>query len=213
MRRIGSFSNFSSLRYALSVVVAACLAFGVSVAQASEGDLSGQRVAVLIGEGFHDGETVFPMGYLVNRGADITVIGIEEGYLQAYNSSLRMKVTHAVADISPDDFDALILPGGTGPGVLRENEEVVDFVKRFFESGKPVAAICHGPQVLVTAGVLDGRTSTGVGGIRSELEEAGAQYMDEELVIDENLITSRMPGDLPAFSKAIADALAKNQDD
>jgi len=194
--------------FVLTIGLALCLVLTASVARSSDFDLKGLKVAVLIGEGFHDGETVYPIGYLVNRGAEVTVIGIETGLLQAYNSPLRMVVNRSVTEVSPEEFDALILPGGRGPGVLRENEAAVSFVKRFFESGRPVAAICHGPQVLITAGVLGERSSTGVGSIRNELEAAGATYLDEELVVDGNLITSRVPKDLPAFSKAIAGALA-----
>jgi len=125
----------------------------------------------------------------------------------AYNSDFTITVERAVRDVSVDDFDALVLPGGEAPSVLREIPEVVEFAEEFFKSGKTVGAICHGPQVLVTAGVLEGRTCTAVGGIKQELEEAGATYVDEELVIDGNLITSRTPRDLAVFSQAIGEAI------
>ncbi len=170
------------------------------------------NVAVLVGEGFHDGEAYMPIGYLTNQGMDITVIGPQTGPVKAYNSEFTIGIERAVNDVSVGDFDALVLPGGTAPAGLREVPEVVEFAKEFFESGKPVAAICHGPQVLVTAGVLEGRTSTAVGGIQDEIEGAGATYLDEELVIDGNLITSRTPPDLDVFSKAIAQAVHESFD-
>jgi protease I len=165
--------------------------------------LRGQRVAILVGEGFHDGETFMPMAYLANRGAIVTVIGIEPGVIEAYNSDMTIRVERGVNEVSFRQFDAMILPGGKGPSVLRENEDVVNFARDFFESGRPVAAICHGPQVLVTAGVLEGKQATCIDSISSELEEAGAKYEDKPVVRDGNLITSRIPDDIPAFCKKI----------
>ena len=161
------------------------------------------NIAVLVGEGFHDGEAYMPMGYLSNRGAVMTVIGPERGEVTAYNSDFTINIQQAVTEVSINDFDALILPGGEAPAMLRENEEVVSFVRDFFETGKVVAAICHGPQVLARAGVLEGVTCTAVGGIQDELEEAGANFVDESVVVYENLITSRTPPDLYDFSRAI----------
>lgn len=169
----------------------------------------GPRVAVLVADGFHDGEAYLPIGYLTNKGAKITVIGPGAGIVKAYNSEFTISIEKAVSEVSVGDFDALIIPGGHAPGVLRENENAVAFARTFFLSGKPTAAICHGPQVLITAGVLDGKTCTGVGGIREELEAAGATYLDQPLVIDGNLITSRVPADLNDFSVAIAQAIVK----
>ena len=168
------------------------------------------NVAVLVAEGFHDGEAYMPMGYLVNRGFNVTVIGPETGIVKAYNSDFEISIEMAVASVSVDDFDALILPGGRAPATLRDIPAVVEFATEFFETGKPVAAICHGPQVLAAAGVLDGMTCSGVGSIQAELEEAGATYRDEALVIDKNLITSRVPGDLAGFSRAIELAVAES---
>ncbi len=160
-------------------------------------------IAVLVDEGFHDGEAYMPIGYLTNRGAHITVIGPEVGLVTAYNSDFTINIERAVQRVSVNDFDALILPGGHAPSRLRENDEAVSFVREFFESGKVVAAICHGPQVLITAGVMQGMNATGVEGIRDELEEAGAIYLDEAVVVHDNLITSRTPPDLYDFSLAI----------
>lgn len=183
---------------------------GERAAEVQHGDpglLQGKNIAFLITEGFHDGETMFPMGYLINHGANITVIGVEKGEYTAYNSDVTAKVAYSVDDVSPADFDALVIPGGRSPANLRKHDNVISFVREFVEAGKPTAAICHGPQVLVTAGVISGRTLTGVGGIREEITGAGARFEDVEVMVDGNLITSRTPPDLPAFSREIAQAL------
>ncbi|TVQ71025.1 MAG: type 1 glutamine amidotransferase [Balneolaceae bacterium] len=169
--------------------------------------LQGKNVAFLITEGFHDGETLFPMGYLINHGANVTVIGVAPGEYTAYNSDVTAVVTRSVNEVSPADFDALVIPGGHSPANLREHEDVISFVRAFVEAGKPTAAICHGPQVLVTAGVIEGRTLTGVGGIEDEITGAGATFEDVEVMVDGNIITSRTPPDLPAFSRQIAQSL------
>lgn len=171
------------------------------------------KIAVMVAEGFHDGEAFMPMGYLMNQGYDIVVIGPERGKVKAYNSDFTIKIEKSVSEVTPHDFDALVLPGGRGPSVLRENEEVIRFVSEFWQTGKVTAAICHGPQVLITAGLLDGRTSTGIGGIKEELEDAGVNFVDESVVVDDNLITSRMPDDLHDFSKTIAHKLKKQLKD
>ncbi len=167
------------------------------------------QIAVLVAEGFHDGEAFMPMAYLTNSGYGITVIGPARGTVKAYNSDFTINVEKAISEVVAGDFDALILPGGRGPAILRENSEVLEFVKAFWDSGKVTAAICHGPQVLISAGVLDGYTSTGTGGIQEELEAAGVNYLDQSVVIDKNLITSRMPQDLHDFTTNIVEALKK----
>lgn len=170
-----------------------------------------ENIAILVAEGFHDGEAYMPMGFLLNQGYNITVIGPERGKVKAYNSEFTINIEKAVNEVSPDDFAALILPGGKGPALLRENPDVVDFVSAFNETGKIIAGICHGPQVLITAGLVEGMTCTGVAGIQEELEEAGANYLDQPVVVDRNLITSRVPKDLYDFSKTIADKLEENK--
>ena len=165
------------------------------------------RAAVLTGKGFQDAEAYMPMGFLTNRGVDVTVIGVEPGVAAAYNSAFTIRIEHAVTEVGTDDFDVLILPGGKAPAALREHEAVVNFVRAFYESGKPVAAICHGPQLLVRAGVMNGVHATAVGSIEQELTAAGAIFEDERVVVHHHLITSRTPPDLPAFCEAIATAL------
>lgn len=167
------------------------------------------NIAVLVAEGFHDGEAYMPMGYLINNGYKITVIGPERGKVKAYNSEFTINIEKSVSEVSPDDFDALILPGGRGPAVLRENDRVIEFVKSFWNTGKVTAAICHGPQVLVTADLLKDLVLTGTGAIKEEIEQAGATYVDSTVVVTGNLITSRNPQDLNNFSTSIIEALQK----
>lgn len=167
------------------------------------------RVAVLLTEGFHDGEAYMPIGYLTNKGVLITVIGPEANEVKACNSDFTISIDKAINEVSINDFDALILPGGEAPWKLREDENVVAFAMEFFNAGKPTATICYGLQVLITADVLKGLTCTGLGKIQEEIEEAGATYVDESVVIDNNLITSRVPTDLSDFCAAIEKVLSE----
>lgn len=165
------------------------------------------RIAILVAEGFNDSETYMPIGYLINQGYEITIIGTAPGKVKAEISKFTIDIEKAVSEVSPDDFEALILPGGEGPAVLREDDKVVEFVKAFWNTGKVTAAICHGPQVLATADVLKGYTLTGYSGIKEEIENAGAIFVDSTVVVDRNLITSRNPQDLDNFSTTIVEAL------
>ncbi len=192
-----------------AIVAMLGVAFPAQTEELEAADLSGKRVAVLVGHDFHDAETLMPMAYLANRGAEVTVIGVEPAVHQAYNSEIKVRVQYGVGDVSIDDFDALVIPGGGSPDWLRQHDSVVEFAREFTEAGKIVAAICHGPQVLVTAGVLEGVQATCVGGISEELVEAGADYADEPLIVDGNIITSRVPGDIPVWNAAIENALAE----
>ncbi len=192
------------------LVVAGCEGRKAEDLIGEPGMLQGKNVAFLITEGFHDGETMFPLGYLINHGATVTVIGVERGEYKAYNSDVTAQVKRSVNEVTPADFDALVIPGGHSPANLREHEDVISFVRAFVEADKPTAAICHGPQVLVTAGVISGRTLTGVGGIKDEITGAGANFEDVEVMVDGNIITSRTPPDLPAFSRQIAQSLMES---
>ena len=197
------------LAIALGLAVAMAWAMPVDAEEMEVADLTGKHVAFLVGDGFHDLETLAPMAHLVNRGAQVTVIGVEPAVFQAYNSDVKVRIHTSVNDVSIDDFDGMVIPGGRSPAWLREHEEIVDFVREFVEAGKVVAAICHGPQVLVSAGVMDGVNATCVGGISDELTEAGANYEDAPVIRDGNIITSRIPNDLPVFNVAIEEALAE----
>lgn len=168
----------------------------------------GVRVAVLTGEGFQDAEALMPMAFLANRGAKVTVLGPERAKVKAYNSDILLMIHKAVADVAAQDFDLLVLPGGTAPDTIRASADVLKFTQEFFELGRPVAAICHGPQVLVAAGVVEGRKMTCYPGIADELREAAADYQDKEVVRDGRLITSRVPQDIPAWLSAIESMMA-----
>ena len=195
----------------IALMLAGCLAETEEKMEKPKKDVDKAKVAILVGEGFHDGEAYMPLGYLTNKGYKVVVIGPEKGIVTAYNSDFTIKIEKAVEDVSVDWFEALILPGGQAPADLRENEAVVEFVKEFFETGKTVAAICHGPQILVRAGVIEGKTATCFEGMKDEYIEANVEYVDESVVIDENLITSRTPPDLYDFSRAIAKSI-KSED-
>ncbi|WP_010539733.1 type 1 glutamine amidotransferase domain-containing protein [Dietzia alimentaria] len=176
-------------------------------------DLQGKRVAILAADGVERVELEQPREALDRAGARTEVLSIHDGEIQARKNDLdeagTFTVDGLVADASVGDYDALVLPGGTvNPDQLRVDKDAVSFVRDFVESGKPVAAICHGPWTLIEAGVATGRTLTSFPSIRTDLRNAGANVVDQEVVVDKNLITSRSPEDLPAFSDALVSQLA-----
>ena len=193
----------------MAVAMATLLVLPATPLAADEhaGPLRGKHIAFLVGEGVQDAEALVPLGYVVNRGAKVTVIGAAPGFVKAYNSDIRVYVDKAIGDVSAEDFDGLVIPGGRSPDNLRQHEAIVQFARKLTEAGKPVAAICHGPQVLVTAGVLEGKDATCFAGMADELREAGANYTDAPMIRDENIITSRLPKDLPDFCAAFEKAL------
>jgi protease I len=174
--------------------------------------LQGRRVAILAADGVEKVELEQPRGALTEEGAQVQLLSLKTGEIQARNHDLEpagsFDVDRAVSDASVGEFDALILPGGTvNPDKLRLDDSAVAFVREFVNSGKPVAAICHGPWTLVEAGVVAGRKLTSYPSIRTDLRNAGARVLDEEVVVDGNLVTSRSPSDLPAFCSAIVEQL------
>jgi protease I len=187
------------------------LMIGVKVAA----ELRGKRVAILAADGVERIEVEQPREALQQAGADTDLLSLQDGEIQARNHDLEpagtFPVDGLVAHASVDDYDALVLPGGTvNPDKLRTDEAAVRFVRDFVESGKPVAAICHGPWTLVEAGVVSGRTVTSYQSIRTDLRNAGANVVDQEVVTDGNLVTSRSPDDLPAFCNAIVETFARS---
>lgn len=166
-----------------------------------------RRVAMIIADGFEDSEVTSPLAELDAEGVEVTVIAPAVGTVTGKKGT-QVEAVATVADSTVSDFELLIVPGGTGPATLRQDTEAVAFARDFVTSGKPVASICHGPQLLVTADVIAGRTLTAVGDVQKEIEGAGATFVDEEVHVDGNLISSRVPDDLPAFNSAIKDALA-----
>jgi len=170
--------------------------------------LAGRRIAILAEEGFEDSELADPLRRMREEGAQVTVVGSEAG--RTYHGkkgmvSVRSDVS--AEDVSADDFDAVIIPGGQAPEKMRLNPAMVSLVQQMNEQGKLIASICHGVQLLISAGVARGKTATSWVGIKDDVLNAGINYVDEALVKDGNLITSRMPADLPMFNDAIVAAL------
>lgn len=175
---------------------------------ASTDTLTGKTVAILATHGVEEVELVEPRRALEKAGATVRLISPETGEIQAMekdvNAAGRHTVDLAVADTSPADFDGLILPGGTtNPDHLRQNGDAVSFVREFVNSGKPVGVICHGPWTLVEADVVRGRTLTSYPSVRTDIHNAGGTVVDDEVVVDGNLVSSRNPDDLPAFCEAV----------
>jgi protease I len=179
--------------------------------------LNGKRVAILATNGFEESELFSPRAALLAAGADVDVIAPEDDKIRAWKhqdwgKSIGVDISLEEADA--DEFDALLIPGGVmNPDHLRKNQKAVEFVRSFFESGKPIAAICHGPQLLIEAGVVDGLTLTSYSSIRTDLENAGANWVDEEVVVDRSLVTSRSPEDLPAFNDVMVTAFSTDFSD
>ena len=171
------------------------------------------KVIIIIGEGFEDSEFHLPYEHLKKAGHDIEVMGSEADVdVHGKHGSFAAHTDMDASKAYPDDYDAMIIPGGFGPDRLRTDEKIVAFVKGFVSSGKPVAAICHGPQLLIEAEEVSGRTLTSWPSVRTDLLNAGAVWVDEPVVLDNNLITSRKPDDLEQFCQAIDAALARHAD-
>jgi len=170
-----------------------------------------KRVAVIIAKNFEDVEATEPIKAIHDAGAEAVLIGIERGPVEGKKGAvLQAELTFEELDGATEaKFDALVIPGGGAPENLRIHQPAVDFTRRFVESGKPVASICHGPQLLISAKVLNGRRTTSVNKIRDDVINAGGLYEDEELIVDGNLISSRTPADLEVFNKAIVDAISR----
>jgi len=161
------------------------------------------KVAVVIAEMFEDSEYAQPAEALKKAGHEPVHIGLKSGVtVKGKKQGTPVKIDKTAPEVKVADFDALLIPGGYSPDHLRVDEQMVRFVKEFVESGKPVCAICHAPQLLITAQVLKGRKITGWKSIIQDIKNAGAEFIDQEVVEDGNLISSRSPADLPAFIRA-----------
>jgi protease I len=167
--------------------------------------LNGLRIAILVDQGFEQVELVQPREALDQAGATTQVVSPQQGQVRGWNSTdwgEKVPVDIPLENAQPDDFEALLLPGGVmNPDYLRMNPEAVAFVKAFFAAGKPVAAICHGPWTIIEAGAARGRRITSWPSLQTDLRNAGAEWVDEEVVADNNLVTSRKPDDIPAFNR------------
>ncbi len=176
-------------------------------------ELAGKRVAILATEGFEEVELTEPRKALEAAGATTEVVSLESGEIKGWKftewgDSVKVDKTVDTAEVS--DYDMLLLPGGVqNPDKLRMNNDAVEFAGDFLDSGKPVGAICHASWTLIEADVVEGRTMTSWPSLQTDLENAGAEWVDEEVQVDGNLITSRKPDDIPAFNKALIAALSK----
>ena len=175
--------------------------------------LKGRTIAALAADGFEKVELTIPLRALKTAGAKVDVVSLRRGRIRGVNLHMpasRVGVDKTISEADPGDYDGLLLPGGfINPDLLRQSAPAREFVRAFAASDKPIATLCHGPWVLASAGLLDGRTLTSWPGIRDDLVNAGATWLDQELVRDRNLITSRGPQDMAAFVPGMLDAFAK----
>jgi protease I len=155
------------------------------------------KILIITDQEYNDTELLYPLYRFTEEGYSVTVASLEGGAIAGYNSA-GLKTSERIANVNASDYQALYLPGGRAPKKLREDEKVIALVKSFWDAGKPIGAICHGPQILAKAGLLQGKNVTSWPGIDNEMKEAGATFHNEPVVVDGMLVTSRMPGDLPA---------------
>jgi len=176
-------------------------------------ELKGKRVAILVENGFEEDELTKPREALDKAGAETKIVSPAGKQVKGWRHTdwgKTLPVDLALDQAKPDQFDALLLPGGVmNPDKLRANPKAVQFVRAFFDAGKPVAAICHGPWTLIDAGVVKGRRLTSYASIKTDLKNADANWVDEEVVVDNGLITSRQPSDIPAFNRKMIEEFAE----
>lgn len=181
------------------------------------GKLSGKKVAILAADGFEEVELTKPRKALDDAGAKTSVVSIKSGKIQGMNHADKgatVDVDLTLAEAKPQEFDALLIPGGLmNPDTLRSTDEALEFVRHFFRQGKPVAAICHAPWVLIDAEVVSGRTITSWPAIRTDVRNAGATWVDQDVVVDNGLVTSRKPDDIPAFNEKMIEEFAEGRHD
>jgi protease I len=177
--------------------------------------LAGKKVAILAADMFERVELEEPRKALEDAGAEVEVVSIHDGEIQwfdHFDPVKKVKVDKTVEEVSVDDYDALLVPGGVGnPDQLRGDENAVAFVRGFAEAGKPMAVICHGPWMLVEAGLARGRTLTSWPTLQTDIRNAGGNWVDEEVVVDDGIVTSRKPDDIPAFNEKIIELFAESR--
>lgn len=178
-------------------------------------DIKGKKVAILTENGFEEVELTSPMNALEQAGAEVHVISPQQDKVKAWNHdhwSIEVRVDKQLSDVKPEDYDMLVLPGGVmNPDKLRMNKEAVAFAQHFIEQAKPLAAICHGPQLLIETGMLTERNMTSYPSLKTDLINAGVIWEDKEVVVDNGLVTSRSPADLEAFNKKMIEELSEGQ--
>lgn len=178
-------------------------------------DVKGKKVAILTENGFEEVELTSPMNALEQAGAEVHVISPQTDKVKAWNHdhwSIELPVDKVLSNAKPEDYDMLVLPGGVmNPDKLRLNKEAVSFAQHFLEQGKPLAAICHGPQLLIETGMLNERNMTSYPSLRTDLENAGVIWEDKEVIVDNGLVTSRSPEDLEAFNRKMIEELSEGK--
>lgn len=179
--------------------------------------LEGKKVAILATDGFEQAELFDPKKALEEAGAEVSVVSLKSGEIKGWDETdwgKSIAVDATLDETIPETYDALVLPGGViNPDKLRIDEKAVSFVKAFFDAGKPVGAICHAPWTLINAGVVKGKKITSWASLQKDLENAGAEWMDMEVVVDNGLVTSRNPDDLPAFNKKLIEEIGEGVHD
>jgi deglycase len=175
--------------------------------------LNGKTVAILTENGFEEVELTSPKKALEDAGATVHIVSPQKDKIKAWDHdhwSIELSVDKNVSDVKAEDYDALMLPGGVlNPDKLRINKEAVEFAKDFLETGKPVAAICHGPQLLIETGLLEGREMTSYPSLQTDIKNAGANWHDREVIVDNGLVTSRSPKDLEAFNEKMVEEISE----
>jgi protease I len=175
--------------------------------------LNNKKVAILTESGFEEVELTSPKQALEEAGATVEIISPQKEKVKGWNHdhwSIELKVDKNIEEANVNDYDAIVLPGGVmNPDKLRMNKKAVEFAQQFLEEGKPVAAICHGPQTLIETGLLEGRTMTSYPSLQTDLKNAGVDWVDREVVVDNGLVTSRKPDDLKAFNKKMIEEISE----
>ncbi len=178
-------------------------------------ELEDKKIAILMTEGFEEVEYIEPRKTLEDSGATVEVISLESGNIKAWNNTDWGKtyvVDKGLGEAHAGDYDGLLLPGGVmNPDKLRNDKRAVDFTKSFFEAGKPIAAICHAPQLLIETGALKGRKLTSYESLKTDLENAGANWVNQDVVVDSGLVTSRKPDDIPAFNNKMVEEFCEGK--
>jgi protease I len=178
-------------------------------------ELSGKKIAMLATDGFEQAELTLPRRALTEAGATVHVIAPHGGTIQGMRHDEKgeaVKVDKTLDEVRPEQYDALVLPGGVAnPDALRTNPQAVDFVRAFFATSKPVGAICHGPWMLIEADGVRGRKVTSWPSLKTDLKNAGAEWVDQEVVVDRGLATSRKPDDIPAFNKKLIEIISEDR--
>jgi protease I len=176
-----------------------------------------KKIAILATDGFEEVELTSPLEAMKNAGFEVHIVSEKSGKIKAWDEdhwSKEYDVDKTISEVSVDDYNALMLPGGViNPDKLRRNEDALNLVRDFFKAKKPVAAICHAPQILISAGVVEGRKLTSFSSIKDDLVNAGAQWEDSEVVVDQGFVTSRNPGDLSAFNAKLIEEIKEGKHD